>query len=102
MAIALTGIGNTLISCVVNMYPNKSLLNYKYSEQIKDMLPPMILAGAMAVIVQAVSLIISNDILLLLVQIMLGAFIYVVGSFIFKLKSFQYILNILIKKKQSA
>ena len=102
VAIALTGIVNTLISCVVNMYPNKSLLNYKYSEQIKDMLPPMVLAGVMAIIVQMVSWVISNDILLLLVQIMLGAFIYVVGSIILKLKSFQYILNILMKKKQSA
>ncbi|MBE6583901.1 MAG: lipopolysaccharide biosynthesis protein [Ruminococcaceae bacterium] len=92
----------TLISQIINSYPNKKLLNYSYLQQVRDMLPQILLSCVMGAAVFCVQFLGLNDILTLLIQVPLGIAIYVGGSVIFKLESFEYILNIVIgffKKK---
>lgn len=95
---------STIISSFVNSYPNKKLLGYSYLEQIKDMLPSMLLAGAMGVAVFCVQFISLADIWTLMIQVPLGALIYIVGAKLLKMESFEYIWNLtksFLKKRNS-
>ena len=83
-----------LASQGINAWPNKKLLNYPYSAQLKDMLPSILLSLFMAACVYPVSLAGLADWLTLLIQIPLGVLIYVLGSKILKLDSFDYILTV--------
>ncbi len=83
-----------LASQGINAWPNKKLLNYPYSAQMKDMLPSILLSLFMAACVYPVSLAGLADWLTLLIQIPLGVLIYVLGSKILKLDSFDYILTV--------
>ena len=83
-----------LASQGINAWPNKKLLNYPYSAQLKDMAPSILLSLFMAACVFPVSLLGLKDWLTLLIQIPLGVLIYVLGSVLLKLDSFGYILSV--------
>jgi len=97
-----------VISQIINSWPNKKLLNYAYLEQLRDILPNILLSAAMGLIVYAVEFIGLNKYLTLFVQILLGVVIYLLGSKIFKLDSFDYLLSIVkrilqhLRKKEAA
>ena len=89
---------SNVTSQIINSWPNKKLLNYGYMEQLKDILPSIILAILMGACIYPVAALKIPVILTLLLQVILGMLIYVVGSILLKLSSFQYIYS-LIKKK---
>jgi O-antigen/teichoic acid export membrane protein len=91
-AIALGMLVSSVISSFVNAYPNKYLLNYGYSEQIKDVLPSLLLAGLMGWMTYLITLVGLSDIFTLIVQITAGAFIYIVLSYFLKLECFLYLV----------
>ena len=102
MWMAYSLIITTIISQIINAFPNKTLLNYSYLDQVKDMLPQIILSIIMGVVVFLVSFIALSDIFTLILQVVIGAIIYISLSCILKFESFVYILNIgknLIRKK---
>lgn len=98
-----------LVSCVlsqmINSGPNKKLLGYGYWEQLKDILPGILLALGMGVCVYFIEYIQMPTILTLIAQVAVGGTIYVGLSKIFKLDSFEYLWNIamsfLHKKKET-
>ena len=96
----------SITSQIINSWPNRKLLDYKYSEQLKDMLPQIGLSCLMGGMVFCVTLFGLSDILTLLIQIPLGVIIYVVGSKVFHIDSFEYIISIvkqyMPKKKKEA
>lgn len=100
MAIALSSIVSTFISCFVNAYPNQNLLNYRYVDQMKDMMPSLILACIMGAIIYPISFFIDNNILLIITQVILGGFIYLFQSILFKLESFTYLINFIKREKK--
>ena len=85
---------SSIIDQLINSWPNRKLLDYKYEEQFMDMLPQIGLSVLMGALVWAVSLFGLSDILTLCIQIPLGVIIYVVGSKVFHIDSFEYILGI--------
>lgn len=93
IAIALGMLVTTLISCFVNAYPNKKLLNYSYKEQIRDILPAGILAIVMGVVIFPISLIELPDLLTIILQVISGSIIYIVLNRIFKIEGFLYLWN---------
>lgn len=95
MIMAYSLLISTLISSFVNAYPNKKLLGYSYWEQIKDILPSLLLSVCMGAIVYCVHFIGLPEIWTLLIQVIVGVLIYVIGAKIFKFESFDYILNLL-------
>lgn len=95
IAIAMTGAVTTIISCFVNAYPNKKLLNYSYLQQVRDMLPQIVLSAVMGTVVYLANFLPINEYLILLIQIPLGMLVYILGSMLFKLESFGYLLNLL-------
>ena len=106
MAMAYSLIFTTITSSIINSFPNKKLLGYSYIEQIKDILPSILLAAVMGAIVLCVQFIGLGDIWTLLIQVPLGALIYVAGAKMCKMESFEYLWNLikgfLFKKKRTA
>ncbi len=95
IVIAMTGVITTFTSSFINAYPNRKLINYSYSEQIKDVIPNILLSLFMGIIIYPISLLKLNIFCVLFIQIILGVVIYILGSTLFKINSFYYILDIL-------
>lgn len=99
-------IGNcfsAVISSFLNASPNKKLLNYGYREQIRDILPAMLLSLFMGGTVLLWTFIDMSNILMLICQVLTGVIIYFLGSKLLKLESYNYIINMIksFRKKNS-
>ena len=103
MAMAYSLLLGSVLSQIINSWPNRKLLNYGYLEQLKDILPGILLAVFMGVWVYFVGYIKLPTTLLLMVQIIVGAIIYIGLSVVLKLEAFEYLWgmlkNMLNKKK---
>lgn len=84
---------NTLISSFINAYPNKKLLGYSYSEQLKDILPSLLLSLVMMGIILPITILPIAPILQLLVQVVVGVIVYAGLAKVLKLECLEYILN---------
>ena len=93
MAMALSLLATSVLSQIINSWPNKKLLNYGYLEQLKDILPGILLAVFMGACVYCVNFLHLHSALTLLIQVPLGALIYIGLSYLFKLESFTYCLG---------
>ena len=91
-------IGNcvsAVICSFLNAFPNKKLLGYSYIEQIRDMLPAMLLSLIMCAIVLCVNLLNLNNIITMIIQVIIGGVIYILGAKLLKLESMSYVINTL-------
>ena len=95
MAMAYSLLVSSVLSQIINSWPNRKLLNYDYLEQLKDILPGIILAVFMGFCVNLVSLLDLSNIVTLLIQIPLGAVIYIVSSALLHLESFKYLIDMI-------
>lgn len=101
--IALSMLVCTILGLFINAYPNKKYLSYGIGEQLKDLLPSILLALVMGVVVYSIHYLHLSPIPSLLIQIPVGFFVYVSGAALIKLESFTYCVNILkefVKKKK--
>ncbi len=94
-AIALGTIISNIFVLIINIAPNRKLLHYGAKEQIKDILPNLLIAMVMGVIVAVIGLIDMSVFAKLIVQVMTGIFVYVLLSILFKNTNFLYILKLL-------
>ena len=94
-AVAVSQFVSGLISLVINAWPNRKLLGYKLTKQLRDILPALLLACLMGVCIYPISLLGLSDWLTLLIQVPLGIAIYVGGSVIFRVDSFSFMLDVL-------
>ncbi len=94
-AMAYSLLLSTLLSTIINAYPNKKLLNYSWAEQMKDIIPYILLAVAMGTPVFLLQFLPLPQIVILVLQVITGAAIYIGLSFILKLEIFNYLLGIL-------
>lgn len=95
MAMAYSMLVTSFISQVINAWPNKKLLNYSYLEQVKDMLPQIVLSLIMGIIVYIVSWLNLANYITLLIQVPLGIIVYWFGASVFHIESYEYIIGIL-------
>ena len=91
MAMGYSLLVTCVLSQIINSWPNKKLLNYSYPEQLKDILPGILLAAFMCLCVYPVQWLGLPDYLTLLIQVPLGAVIFVAGSALLKLEAFTYL-----------
>jgi O-antigen/teichoic acid export membrane protein len=98
IAIAISYLINNFINQIINSWPNRKLLNYRYLEQIHDILPNTMLAMFMGGCVYAISYLQMPVIISMILQVVSGIVIYILGSIIFKIDSFDYILETIKKK----
>lgn len=95
IAIVAMGIVSTIISSFVNASPNKKLIGYSYFEQIRDILPSLIISMLLFVGVWALSLLTVSPILLILIQIVAGVAFYLIASLVFRPKPFRMLVDML-------
>lgn len=93
MVMAYSLLATTVIYQMINAWPNRKLLNYTYLQQIKDILPSLLLSVVMFVIVWFVQYFHLSPALTLLVQVPLGIFVYILGAKLFKMESYDYVLQ---------
>ena len=84
-----------LLSQLINTWPNRKLLSYGYLEQIRDILPNILLSIGMGFCVWLIGGIDMSLVLKLFVQILTGAVVYVSASYLFKIEPFIYLLGII-------
>lgn len=94
-AMAWSLLFTSVASQIINSWPNKKYLNYGYLEQLKDILPGILLAVFMGACVFPIQFIGLADIITLVIQIPLGALIFILLSKLFKMDSFNYLLGII-------
>lgn len=92
--IAFGGFISSILGQIINSWPNKKLLNYSYLEQIKDLLPSLIISLIMCVIVFGITYLGLSNWLTLVIQIPLGIIIYLGISSLVKNDSFLYCKNV--------
>ena len=93
MAMAYSLLLSSVLSQIINSWPNRKLLGYGYLEQVRDFASGILLAVAMGICVYFVGYLPLPMIITLLIQIVLGAIIYIAASAILKLEEFEYLLG---------
>ncbi len=83
----------TLISMMINAYPNKKLLSYRFLEQMKDILPAIAIALLMGGAVWMVGLLPLEGIWLLLARMAVGMAAYPLLSLLFRIDTFPYLIQ---------
>lgn len=92
-AMALSLLFVSVVSQLINAWPNRKLLDYPYIQQLRDMLPSILLSCLMGLCVYPISWLGWSDWIVLPLQVLVGVGIYVLGSLIFRLDSFGYLLS---------
>ena len=88
---------NTIISYYINSYWSGKLIGYSSFEQMKDIFPSFLLAGAVAITVALIGTIIDfSNIGILVTQIISGAILTIILAEFFKLDSYIYIKKIVL------
>ncbi len=92
VVLAISAICCTLVATLVNTFPNRKLIGYKYRYQVADILPNLIISVVMGAVIFAMNWIDIPPILLLASQIFAGAIIYILLSIVTKNESFKYLI----------
>ena len=90
-ALAVGSVIGDLLGSFINAYPNKKLLNYSYLDQLKDIMPSILLSFGMGFTVYMVRVIALPSRLILLLQITIGIIFYIGCAHAIKLESFYYL-----------
>lgn len=93
-AIAISMLIGSVANAIVDAIPNIKLLGYKFTQQIKDFGPSLVMSLIMFACVYPLSLFKMNDFLMIFIQAIVGASIYLVLSLVTKNESLRYILNL--------
>ena len=101
--VAMSLIAVYFISMVINIAPNRTILNYGYLDQFKDVAENMIPAFLMGLCVYPIQLVKIPSFAILVIQILVGIGVYLGISIALKNSSFYYTLKYLkgmIRKKR--
>lgn len=93
MAMAYSLLFMSLASQIINSWPNDKLLGYHYLEQIRDILPTILLAVAMGWAVSFLTRLGLSDLLTLLIQIPADMVLYAVGAKLLRLESYDFVVK---------
>lgn len=99
MAIAIGTCIVSVTASFINAYPNKRILDYGYIEQIKDVMPSLVLSLVMGACVLLVGYLKIYVILQLIVQVLVGIFIYLLGAWILKFECLNYLIANIRRRK---
>ena len=86
-----------ILSQLINAWPNRKLLDYSYGDQLKDMLPNILLCVFMGIPVYCIQLLGLPDLITLCIQVPLGVGLYILFSRLLRVDSFDYVW-LLVKK----
>lgn len=82
------------ILCVaINSFPNRKLMGYSFFQQIRDVLPSLLLAAVMCAAVYSVTFLHLPYLIMLLIQVPLGMVIYFGLAFLFRFECLRYLIE---------
>ena len=84
---------SSVISQIINAWPNKKLLGYSYLEQVADMIPQIVASAIMGAVIFSVNFLHVHYLLMLAIQIPLGIAVYVICSKLMHIDSFEYLID---------
>ena len=94
-AMALSLLVTTLLSQVINSWPNRKLLGYSYLDQLKDIFPTIGVAVVMGVVVYLFGFLpFSNFAFILFIQVIIGVVFYIGLCSLLKLDSYEYVKRV--------
>ncbi len=94
-AMALSLLLSSIISVMLNAYPNKKLLNYSLIEQVKDIYGNFVLAILIGIIIFPIGFCGLAPIFILLIQATVGFLLFVGISFALRIDTFFYLVSTL-------
>lgn len=94
-AIAISMLVGAVINATADAIPNKKLLGYNFTQQIKDIAPALLMSLVMFAVVYPLSSLNMNMFVKLVLQCAVGVAVYGGLSVIFKVDSFTYIIKTL-------
>lgn len=95
LAMAISLLFSGVCSLIINSWPNRKLLDYRVEEQIKDILPNIIMALVMGVGVYAIGMTPLPILIKLIIQILAGLAIYYILSRITKNDTYYYAIGLI-------
>lgn len=99
VAIAWSYFAFCLISTIINIYPNRSLLKYGFLEQFKDLGGNMLVALIVGLFVWLLLLLLPfNSLIVLLIQIITALFMYFVICKVLKIESYMYLSHLVVEQ----
>lgn len=98
-AIALGEVIVEFFAALLNIYPNKKLINYSYIEQLRDLMNAFTPLLLMVITVLCVGLIPMGTFVELTTKVLLGAIAYIGSSYLLKNDSLIYLFNLVVKRK---
>lgn len=93
IVLALSSIVCTVFATVVNTYPNRKLLGYKYKYQLNDLLPNLIISIIMGIVVYLIKYIQISKVLILILQVFIGIIVYILLSKFTKNENLYYLID---------
>ena len=91
--LAVSAICCTVVATIINTFPNRKLIGYKYRYQIADIAPNLIISLIMGAVVLLMNKLTVAPILLLPLQVVTGAVIYIGLSLLTRNENFKYLLK---------
>ena len=95
LAMAISLLFSGACSLIINSWPNRKLLDYRVEEQIKDILPNIIMALVMGVAVYAIGMTPLPVIVRLIIQLLVGMMVYYLLSRATNNETYYYALDII-------
>lgn len=86
---------NAVLGYIINVHYSRVFIQYGYIEQLKDILPIILVSLLMGVLVFLCSYLSLSPFILLVLQVIVGAFIYILLSYLFIKTEFNDVLNII-------
>lgn len=95
VALAMSLVVTDIISTIINIAPNRKILNYGYRQQFLDVFKSAILAIIMGIIVYPISLLGLSNLLTLILQVTIGASFYILASKFTHNECYEYSISLL-------
>lgn len=97
-AIAYSLLASSVLSQIINSWPNKSLLHYGYLKQLKDILPGIVMAVVMGIIISFITWFHLPELIQISIQILVGILVYILLSKLFRIEAYEYLMGIIRNK----
>lgn len=95
LAVAISMALNNFVEMLIDILPNRKVINYSYAEQFKDIFPTFTLAIIMSICIYPISILHLGSILQIILDVLIGAVVYLVGAYLLRLQPLFYLFNYL-------
>jgi peptidoglycan biosynthesis protein MviN/MurJ (putative lipid II flippase) len=84
-----------LVALVINTFPNRKLVGYKYRYQLADIAPNLIISVIMGAVVYLMNGLNLSPLVLLVLQVAVGVVLYLGLSIVTRNKNLNYLLEVI-------